>query len=185
MFILVPSLYRSIALRFKIDKYLDKIIEKTDISLDPLRVLGQELCQKNDHFLLGHLKKLIFWNFLTPMLGTPYQFIFNDSCSPIFLELFKGANSNGDYLLSIVFPYLVLFHSSRFNVHIYFKHNPFGTIRSISRSDPYYNMLFEYCNDSYDPIYYIKAKLKKIVIYLLLFLTNQFKINFQFFCWLK
>ncbi len=70
MFILVPSLYRSIALRFKIDKYLDKIIEKTDISLDPLRVLGQELCQKNDHFLLGHLKKLIFWNFLTPMLGT-------------------------------------------------------------------------------------------------------------------
>jgi hypothetical protein len=31
---------------------------------------------------------------------------------------------------------------------------------NISRSDPYYNMLFEYCSDNCDPIYNIKAKLK-------------------------
>jgi len=51
------------------------------------------------------------------------------------------------------------------------KHNPFGTIRSISRSDPYYNMLFEDYSDSCDAMYYIKEKLKKNVIYLLLFLA--------------
>jgi hypothetical protein len=45
-----------------------------------------------------------------------------------------------------------------------------GTIRSISRSDPHYNILFEDCNDSCEPTYYIKENLKKKVIYLLLFL---------------
>jgi hypothetical protein len=76
---------------------------------------------------------------------TPYKSIFNDSCSAIFLELFEGAHNNGDYLLSIVFPYLVSFHLFGFKIQTYVKQNPFGTIRSISRSDFYYNMLFEYC----------------------------------------
>ncbi len=96
---------------------------------------------------------------------TPYKSIFNDSCIHIFLELFKGVSSNGDYLFSTVFPYLVLFHLFRFNVQTYLKHNPFGTIKNISQSDPYYNMLFEYCNGSYDPIYCTKAKLKNKIKY--------------------
>jgi hypothetical protein len=126
---------------------LDKIKEKTNISLDPLRVLGQKSCQKNDHFLLGQLEKLIFHKNLDVFFlkffntharniffvdDTPYKFIFNDSCSVIFLESFESTDSNGDYLLSTVLPYLVLLHSSKFNVQTYMKPNPFGTIRSIS-----------------------------------------------------
>jgi hypothetical protein len=65
------------------------------------------------------------------------------------------------------------------------KHNPFGIIRSISQSDPYY-MLFEYYSDSCDPIYCTKAKLIFfIVMHLLLFLAYQFKADFWFFCQLK
>jgi hypothetical protein len=79
--------------------------------------------------------------------------------------------SDGDYLLSIVLPYLVSLHLFGLSVQIYVKHNPFGTIRSISRSDPYYNMLFEDYSDSHDAMYCTKEKLKKNVIYLLLFLA--------------
>jgi hypothetical protein len=92
---------------------------------------------------------------------TPYKSIFNDSCSVIFLESFEGAGSNGDYLVSIVLSYLVLFHFFGFNVQIHVKHNPFGTIKNISQSDPYYKMLFEDCSDSCDAMYYTKANLKK------------------------
>jgi hypothetical protein len=99
--------------------------------LDPLRVLGQESCKKNDLFLLVHLEKsflhknfdVFFLKFPDTHVGntlliddTPYKFIFNDSCSVIFLELFECEHSDGDYLLSTVLPYLVLFHSSGFNV---------------------------------------------------------------------
>jgi hypothetical protein len=90
---------------------------------------------------------------------TPYEF--NDSCSAIFLELFEGLHNDGDYILSNVLPYLVSLHSSRFNVQTYVRHNPFGTIKIINHSDCNYNMLFEDYNDSCEPTYYIKAKLKK------------------------
>ncbi len=46
------------------------------------------------------------------------------------------------------------------NVQIYVKHNPFGTNRIISQSDPYYNMLFEDYSDSCDAMYYTKEKKK-------------------------
>jgi hypothetical protein len=51
------------------------------------------------------------------------------------------------------------------------KHNPFGTISSKSRNNFYYNMLFKYYNDSCDPIYCTKSKLKKSY--------NIFIINFS------
>jgi hypothetical protein len=142
--------------------------------LDPLRVLGQKSCQKNDHFLLGQLEKLIFHKnldvFFLKFLNTharnilfvddtPYKFLFNDSCSVIFLESFESTGSNRDYLLSTVLPYLVLLHLSKFNVQTYMKPNPFGTIRSISWSAPYYNMLFEYCSSICDIMYCTKGKL--------------------------
>jgi hypothetical protein len=47
---------------------------------------------------------------------TPYESIFNDSCSAIFLESFEGLHNDGDYLFSNVRPYLVSFHSSEFSV---------------------------------------------------------------------
>ncbi len=62
-------------------------------------------------------------------------------------------DNDGDYLFSIVLPYLVSFHLFGFSVQIYVKHNPFGTIRSVSRNDPYYNMLFEYYSDSCDVMF--------------------------------
>lgn len=77
------------------------------------------------------------------------------------MESFEGVSNDGDYLFSIVLPYLVSLHLSGFNVQTYVKHNPLETIRSISRSDPYYNMLFENCSDSCDAMYYTKAKLEK------------------------
>jgi hypothetical protein len=92
----------------------------------------------------------------------PYRSIFNDLCSIIFLESFEGSCNYGKiYLLFIVFHYFVSLHSFKFNVQIYVRHNHFGTIRGISCSDPYYNMLFEYCNDSCEPTYCTKTKLKK------------------------
>jgi hypothetical protein len=42
------------------------------------------------------------------------------------------------------------------------KHKPFGTIRSISWNNPYYNMLFQDCNNNCDAICYKKKKLKKM-----------------------
>jgi hypothetical protein len=68
-----------------------------------------------------------------------------------FLESFRSSHSDGNYSLSIVFPYLVSLHSFRCSVQTYIKHNPFGTIRSISCSNPHYNILFEDCNDSCEP----------------------------------
>ncbi len=44
-------------------------------------------------------------------------------------------------------------------------------IGSISRNDCYYNMLFEYCNDSCEPTYCTKAKLKKGHNIFIIFLT--------------
>jgi hypothetical protein len=114
---------------------------------DPLRVLGQKLCQKIDHFFPGHPKNLIFHKnldvfflkFLDTYVGnnllvddTPYKFIFNDLCSAIFLESFEGVSSNGDYLFSTILPCLVSLHSFRFNAQTYVKHNFFGTNKSIS-----------------------------------------------------
>jgi len=110
---------------------LDEIKYKIDISLDPSRVLGQELCQKNDHFSPHHPKKPIFHKNLDVFFSkfpnthvgntllvddTPYKSIFNDLCTGILLELFEGACNDGDYLFSTVFPYLVSFHSYGFNV---------------------------------------------------------------------
>jgi hypothetical protein len=88
---------------------------------------------------------------------TRYKSIFNDLWNGIFVESFEGASNNGDYLFSIVLPYLVSFHFFGFSVQTYMKHNPFGTIKSINQSDPYYKMLFEDCSDSCDT----KTKLKK------------------------
>jgi len=87
------------------------------------------------------------------------------------LESFEGAGSDGDYLLSIVLPYLVSFHFSGFDVQTYLKHNPFRTIKSISQSDLYYKMLFEDCSDSCDVMYYTKAKLK-ILKYIFTIILN-------------
>jgi hypothetical protein len=100
-----------------------------------------------------------------------YKSIFNDSYCVIFLELFEGSHSDGNYLFSIVLPYLVSLHSFGFNVQTYIMHNPFWTIRSISRNDPYYNMLFQSYNNSCEPTSIQKQiKKKKDVICLLLFL---------------
>jgi hypothetical protein len=107
---------RSVA-RHYINKHLDEIKEKNKNSLDPSKVLGQESCQKNDHFLPNHLEKPIFHKKLDVFFSkfpnthvgntllvddTPYKFIFNDLCSAIFLELFEGVHSDGDYLFSTV-----------------------------------------------------------------------------------
>ncbi len=62
---------------------------------------------------------------------TPYKSIFNDSCNVIFLELFEGASSDGDYLLSTVLPYLVSLHLFGFSVHTYVKHNPLGLLEAL------------------------------------------------------
>jgi len=180
----------SIARHYNIDKYLDKVKEKTYISLDPSRIRGQESFQKNDHFSPNHLKKPNFHKNLNVFFlkfpnthtrntllvdDTPYRSIFND-CVVLFLKSFEGAHSDGDYLLSTILPYLVSLHSFGFNVQTYMKHNPFGIIISISQNDPYYNMLFEYYNDSCDPIYCTNAKLN--IYILLLFLAYQFKFLF-------
>jgi hypothetical protein len=156
---------------------LDEIIEQTHITLDLLRVFRQELCKKNDHFLATNLEKhvfhkslnVFFLRFLNTHVGNtlliddrPYKSIFNDSCRAIFFESFESSHNNGDYLLSIVVSYLVSLHSFRFSVQTYVRHNPFGTIRSISRNDPYYNILFEDCSDSCEPTYCIKCVLKKM-----------------------
>jgi hypothetical protein len=109
----------SVAPCYNIDKHLDEIKEKENISLDPSKVLGQELCQKNDHFLPNHLEKPIFHKKLNVFFlkfpdthvgnilfidDTPYKCIFNDLCSAIFLELFEGAHRDGDYLFSTIIP---------------------------------------------------------------------------------
>jgi hypothetical protein len=155
---------------------LDETKKQTHINLDPSRVFRQELCPKNDHFLATNLEKLVFHKnlnvfflrFLDTHVGNilliddmPYKSIFNDSCSAIFLESFESSHRDGDYLLFIVLPYLVSLHSFGFNVQTYIRHNPFGTIRSISCSDLHYNILFENCNHSCEPTYYIKENLTK------------------------
>jgi hypothetical protein len=125
--------------------------------LDLSKVLRQKSCQKNDHFLAIYPKKPIFHENLDVFFSrfsnvhakntllvddVPYKSIFNDSYCVIFLELFEDSCSDGDYLFSIVLPYLVSLHSFGFNVQTYVRHNPFWIIRSISCNDPYYNMLF-------------------------------------------
>jgi hypothetical protein len=153
---------------YNIDKHLDKIKEKTHITLDLSRVLGQESCQKNDHFLAIFPKKPIFYENLDVFFSRfldmharntflvddiTYKSIFNDFYCVIFLELFEGSRSDGDYLFSIVLLYLVSFHSFGFNVQTYVRHNRFWTIRNISHNDPYYNTLFQSCNNSCEPTF--------------------------------
>ncbi len=63
---------------YDIDKYLNETKEQTYIILDPSRVLGQKLSQKNNHFFTTNLEKHVFHNnldafflkFLNTMLGT-------------------------------------------------------------------------------------------------------------------
>jgi hypothetical protein len=146
---------------------------KTHISLDSSRILRQESCKKNDHFLPTNPEKpvylyVLFSRFLdtharkTLLIDDmPYKSLFNDSCSAIFLESFEGSHNHGNYLLSIVLLYLVSLHSSKFSVQTYIRHNPFGNIRRINHNDFYYNMLFEDYTNSCEPTYYTKVKLKK------------------------
>jgi len=101
---------------------------KTHISLDFSRVLGQESCQKNDHFLPTNPEKPVYlYVFFSRFPNTharntlliddaPYKSLLNDSCNAIFLESFEGSHNHGNYLSSIVLPYLVSLHSSGFNV---------------------------------------------------------------------
>ncbi len=100
--------------------------------MDPLRVLGQKSFQKNDHFLPSHPKmpifhkniNVFFLKFPNTHIGntlfiddTPYKYIFNDSCNAIFLELFKGACSDRDYLLSTMY-FKVLKHILEMSSHL-------------------------------------------------------------------
>ncbi len=142
---------------------------------------------KKNHFLVINPKNLVFHKNLDVFFlrfpntharntlliyDAPYKSIFNDLCSVVFLELFEGSSNNGEiHLLFIVFHYLVSLHSFGFNVQIYVRHNHLGTIGSISRNDRYYNMLFEYCNDSCELTYCTKAKLKKGYNIFIIFLT--------------
>jgi hypothetical protein len=61
---------------------------------------------------------------------TPSKSIFDDSCSVIFLESFEGSHNDGDYLFSIVLPYLLSLQSSKFCVHTYIKHIFLGLLKT-------------------------------------------------------
>ncbi len=138
-------------------------------------MLWKKLCKKNNHFFANYPQKHIFHEnldvFFSKFLDTLARNFFlvddmllksisNDSCSVIFLESFEGSHNDGDYLFSTILPYLVSLHSSRFCVQIYIRHNLFGTIRSINRTDLYYNILFQDYSDNCEPTYCTKENLK-------------------------
>jgi hypothetical protein len=65
-------------------------------------------------------------------------------------------------LVSIIIPYLELFHYARFNFPIFVENNPFGTIRNIIEDDVKYKTLFEKCSDKCNVSFY-KNTLKSII----------------------
>jgi hypothetical protein len=79
-------------------------------------------------------------------------------------------------LFSSIFPYLVLFGSSRSNVQTYVRRNPFKSIKSISRSDLDYKMLFETGSDSCEMTLYT-GKIE-IYIYIYIYICYLFNYNF-------
>jgi hypothetical protein len=88
------------------------------------------------------------WHYILFVDHVPYKSIYNDSYSAIFLQSFGGSHYDISHeLFVIVFPYLVLLGSSRFNVQTYVRCNPFGNITNISCNHLHYKMLFKSCND--------------------------------------
>jgi len=152
-----------------------KIKKQTHITLDPSKVSRQELCRKNDHFLITNLEKLVFHKNLNVFFlrfpnihvgnislinGMPYKSIFNDSSSVLFFGIIWKFTLQWK-LFALYCSSLVSLHSFGFSVQTHIRHNPFGTIRSISYNDHHYNILFEDCNDNYEPTCCIKEKLTK------------------------
>jgi hypothetical protein len=61
----------------------------------------------------------------------PYKNMFNNMYNVIFLESFNGIRGEDQHLLGSIFPYFKNLHLSKYNVHTFVEHNPFGRIRCI------------------------------------------------------
>jgi hypothetical protein len=95
-------------------RHLEIIKERINVHLKSSRIINQNLCLKNEHFLL---KKLVFHKNLYSFFDifpstnyentlfvndTPYKSLFNPPFIAIFLETFYEPQINNDYLLKIV-----------------------------------------------------------------------------------
>ncbi len=103
------------------------------------RMLDQNICMQNAHFLLDKHNKptfhknldLFFSMYPYTRIGktlfinnTPYKNLFNRLFSAIFLEYFDNVCGEVHDLLGIVLPYLEFLHLSEYGVSTFVQHNP-------------------------------------------------------------
>ncbi len=127
----------------KTNAYLRKIIEEIGIDIGSQRILGQDLCKINKHFLqfpyktnlncVNHLPhdKLIYHNNLFDFylryhnihLGNtllvddaPYRTCLNSPFNAIFVESYEYAPKEDNYSMKTLLLYLEFLHYSRLNV---------------------------------------------------------------------
>jgi hypothetical protein len=130
------------------------------------------------------------WNFPTPMLGTLcllmiphinlylmiHVVLYFWNCLNVWVAI-GITYSPLSFLPWFCFTHLGLVFKLRWNIIL------LGLLEALFH--PYYNMLFEDCNDSCDALCCTKEKLKKNCNTFTIILNISIQYWFRFFCWLK
>ncbi len=152
--------------------HLKKIRKNTSIEINPQRIIGQNLCKINKHFLRFPFKRYynhvnhpthdkiiyhknlfyFFPRYLNIHLGNtllvddmPYRTCLNPPFNAIFVEFYKDLPKENNYLMKTFLLYLKSFHYTRLSVCIFVELYPFGTIRSLKEYDVRFWTLFQKC----------------------------------------
>jgi len=165
----------------KMNTYLRKIAKETSIEINSQRIMGQDLCRINKHFLqfpikLGHYPidnfthaKLIdqknhfdhfpryFNTHLRNMLlvdDTSYRTCLNMFSNAIFVESYEYGPKEDNYLMKVLLPYLEFLHYFGLSVPTFVELYPFNTIRCIKEDDVSFRTLFKKCTMAYSTSFY-------------------------------
>ncbi len=142
----------------KMNAYLRKITKDMGIEIDLQRIMGQDMCKINKHFLqfpyktnLNRIDRFIhdkniyhknLSNFFPryPNIhlrntllvdNVPYRTCLNPPFNAIFVESYEYTPKEDNYLMKILLLYLEFFHYFGLNVLTFVDLNPFSAIRNI------------------------------------------------------
>jgi hypothetical protein len=155
----------------KMNAHLRKIVKETNIKIDPLRIIGQNLCKINKHFMQFPFKtnlnrvdcfthdkyfyhenlSYFFPRYPNTHLGNmllvdnmPYKTCLNLPFNAIFVESYEYVPKEDNYLIKTIFMCLEFLHNSRLIVPTFVELYPFNAIRSLEEDDVKFEM-FKKC----------------------------------------
>jgi len=164
------------ALFAKMNVYLRKKVKEMCIEINLQRIIGQDLCKINKHFLQFPFKmdynfvnhpthdKTIYHKNLSDFSpryfnthrgntllvdDMPYKTCMNPPFNAIFVKSYEDLPKKDNYLMKTLFPYLEFLHYFGLNVPTFVELCPFGAIKSFKEDDVRFWTLVKKCTMAY------------------------------------